>query len=70
MPAAFSPAAAAEIAKLLVNSDFPCRYGMLERLIDDLKSKTNGGQITGQFLRKLKANGNTPQSLMETARVG
>ena len=65
-----SPAAAAEVAKLLVHSDFPCRYGMLERLIDDLKSKTNGGQITGQFLRKLKANGNTPQLLMETARVG
>ena len=65
-----SPAAAAEIAKLLANADFPCRYGMLERLIDELKSKTNGGQITGQLLRKLKINGNTPQSLMETARVG
>lgn len=65
-----SPAAAAEVAKLLANSNFPCRYGMLERLIDELKSKTNGGQITGQLLRKLKINGNTPQSLMETARVG
>ena len=65
-----SPAAAAEVAKLLANSNFPCRYGMLERLIDELKSKTNGGQITGQLLRKLKINGNTPQSLMEAARVG
>ena len=65
-----SPAAAAEVAKLLANSDFPHRYGGLERLIDDLKSKTNG-QITGQFLRKLKVTGNmSPQSLMEAARVG
>lgn len=66
-----SPAAAAEIAKLLTGSDFPYRYAMLERLIDELKSKTNGGQITGQLLRKLKVNGNTPpQSLMEAAKVG
>ncbi|MBQ7929578.1 MAG: hypothetical protein IJ334_00960 [Clostridia bacterium] len=65
-----SPAAAAEIARLLANSDFPYRYGLLERFIDDLKSRTSG-QITGQLLRKLKVTGNmSPQSLMEAARVG
>lgn len=66
-----SQSAAAEIAKFLAKPDFPCRYGMLERLIDDLKNRTSNGKITGQLLHKLRETDNTSlQALIEATRVG
>lgn len=66
-----SPADAAETAKFLINSDFPCRYGLIERFLSELKSRAGDGQITGQLLRKLKENGSMPlQFLTEAARAG
>jgi len=67
-----SGAAAADIAKLIVQSELPCRYGIIERLMDDLQYFSHTSEITGQHLRKLKTKINgqiTAQSLLEAAQV-